>query len=379
MINQEDVLETGAALQTEADQFPGQEFRSEESMLRREGESPPQTDPGAASSDVKAPDPGSLRRSDAGSPSQSGTAAGTRKKAPKSVVTIDEQPSVETVAEKAKSDLLDLIESMKSRRVLTGIIQGIEELGDNPNNAVAVIYHGDYKIVIPMEEAVELPAGFSGSNGDEIRHMMLSKRLGAEVDYIVKGLDQEANVAVASRLEAMRAKRKAYYFKTGLDGNYLIREGVSAEARVVSVIRAGIFVDLFGVETFITVRELSYQRLLDASSQFRTGQRVLVRILTVDRSNRNHIKVSASVKQAGVNPLERALRMYTVGNKYVGTVTMVDASGVFVALDGGVDCLCTHPKRGRPPRGAQATVRILGIDHEASRIWGSITHIAIAK
>ena len=86
-----------------------------------------------------------------------------------------------------------------------------------------------------------------------------------------------------------------------------------------------------------------------------------------------------SVKQAGVNPLERALRMYTVGNKYVGTVTMVDASGVFVALDGGVDCLCTHPKRGRPPRGAQATVRILGIDHEASRIWGSITHIAIAK
>ena len=146
-----------------------------------------------------------------------------------------------------------------------------------------------------------------------------------------------------------------------------------------SVIRAGIFVDLFGVETYIPLRELSYQRMLDASANFQPGQRILVKILEIDRSDRNHIRVSASIKQAGENPYEKALRRYSVGNRYVGTVSMVDTTGVFVALDGGIDCLCSYPKRGRPPRGARVTVRILGINHDSNRIWGVITHIATPR
>ena len=71
--------------------------------------------------------------------------------------------------------------------------------------------------------------------------------------------------------------------------------------------------------------------------------------------------------------------MYSVDSCYVGTVSMVDVNGVFVALDGGIDCLCSYPKRGRPPRGARVTVRILGINHESNRIGGAITHIAAAR
>lgn len=137
--------------------------------------------------------------------------------------------------------------------------------------------------------------------------------------------------------------------------------------------------DLFGVETYIPLRELSYQRMMDASSSFQPGQRILVKILGIDRSDRNHIRVSASIKQAGENPYEKALRRYSIGNRYVGTVSMVDTTGVFVALDGGIDCLCSYPKRGRPPRGARVTVRILGINHDSNRIWGAITHIATPR
>ena len=68
-----------------------------------------------------------------------------------------------------------------------------------------------------------------------------------------------------------------------------------------------------------------------------------------------------------------------MGNRYVGTVSVVDTTGVFVALDGGIDCLCSYPKRGRPPRGSRVTVRILGIDHVSNRIWGAITHIAVPR
>lgn len=296
-----------------------------------------------------------------------------------SVVSIDDRPTVETDADKARDALLDLVESFKTRRILTGTIQGVERPADNPSRSLAVLYHGDFKVIIPAEEAVEPPDDFRGRDPGDVLHYMLTKRLGAEVDYIVKGIDGNAGIAAASRLEAMAAKRREYYFGTDRDGNNLLYSGICAEGRVVSVIRAGIFVDLFGVETYIPLRELSYQRMLDASANFQPGQRILVKILEIDRSDRNHIHVSASIKQAGENPYEKALRRYSVGNRYVGTVSMVDTTGVFVALDGGIDCLCSYPKRGRPPRGARVTVRILGINHDSNRIWGAITHIATPR
>ncbi|MCB5393393.1 S1 RNA-binding domain-containing protein [Longicatena caecimuris] len=298
---------------------------------------------------------------------------------PKPVVSIDERPTVETEADKAKNDLLDLLESQKTGRILTGTIQGVERPADNPSRSLAVIYHGEFKVIIPAEEAVEPPDDYRGRLPEDVLHYMLTKRLGAEVDYIVKGIDPKSGLAVASRLEAMKAKRKAYYLGTDRDGNNLLYSGVCAEARIVSVIRAGIFVDLFGLEIYIPLRELSYQRWMDAAAYFQPGQRILVKVLEVDRSDRNRIKATASVKQAGENPYEKALRRYSVGNRYVGTVSMVDTNGVFVALDGGIDCLCSYPKRGRPPRGSRVTVRILGINNDSNRIWGAITHIAAAR
>lgn len=293
----------------------------------------------------------------------------------KDIIAIGSSLSVETEAEKSKNDLLDLVESQKTGRILSGIIQGVEQTSDNPPRSLAVVYHGEFKVIIPAEEAVEPPDDYRGRTPEEVHHYMLTKRLGAEVDYIVKGMDTESGLAVGSRLEAMRARRKEYFFATDRDGNNLIHSGVVAEARIVSVIRAGIFVDLFGLEIYIPLKELSYQRWLDAAAHFQPGQRVLVKVLEINRIDKTQVKVIASVKQAGENPYEKALRKYAVGNRYVGTVSMVDANGVFVALDGGIDCLCSYPKRGRPPRGARVTVRILGINKESNRIWGAITHV----
>ena len=246
------------------------------------------------------------------------------------------------------------------------------------DRSVAVIYRGDYKILIPAELAVVPPEDYGGRAPVEVLHQMITRRLGAEVDYIVKGVDPDAHLAVASRLEAMRAKR-AQYYGAGRESGFQIREGICAEARVVSVIRAGIFVDLFGLETFIPISELSYQRMMDASTAFQPGQRILVRILEVTRKRPGEVEVTASVKQAGENPYDKAIRKFSVGNRYVGTVSLVNTTGVFVALDGGIDCLCNYPKRGRPPRGARATVKILGINQNTNRIWGAITHIAMPR
>ena len=286
--------------------------------------------------------------------------------------------TVQTDADKDRSDLLDLLESQRGKRILAGIIQGVEGGPGTEEVSRAVIYHGDYKVAIPAEMAVSPPEDSRGRDASDVMHQMLTRRLGAEVDYIVKAVDPKYHVAVGNRLEAMLAKRSLYYAKNR-DGNRRVRAGACAEARVVSVIRPGIFVDIFGVETFVPLAELSYQRMMDATTAFQPGQRVLVRILRIQGQRPSEITVEASVKQAGENPYEKAVRKYSVGNRYVGTVSMVNTTGVFVALDGGIDCLCNYPRRGRPPRGARATVKILGISQDTNRIWGVITHIALPQ
>lgn len=298
----------------------------------------------------------------------------TKKK--EKIVAIGETRSVETDADKSKNDLLDLIESLRIGRILTGTVEGVERTVDS---SVAVIYHGEFKVIIPATEMIDNLTESKELEPEDVHHLLLTKRLGAEVDYVIKGIDSDAGVAVASRLDAMKAKRKEYYLSTDREGNNLMYPGVCAEARVVSVIRAGIFAEIFGVETYIPLRELSYQRMMDAAGYFQTGQRILVKLIEVNREDKHNITVTASVKQASENPYEKALRKYTVGNRYVGSVSMVDTNGVFVALDGGIDCLCSYPKRGRPPRGARVTVRILGINHETNRIWGAITHTALPR
>ena len=123
--------------------------------------------PGDASDGVEAPEKKPRRR------------AAARPASP--VVSIDERPSVETEADKARNDLLDLVESLKTKRILTGTIQGIERPADHPSRSLAVIYHGDIKVIIPAEEAVEPPEDFRGRLPEDVLHYMVTKRLGAEL------------------------------------------------------------------------------------------------------------------------------------------------------------------------------------------------------
>ena len=136
--------------------------------------------------------------------SESGTEEEKPKKAPRrrtrkaNIVTIDETIKVETEYDKQKNDLLDLVESLKSKKILSGTIQGIERSKENQNISYAVLYHGEFKIIIPAEEAVEAPDDFRDMLPADVFHYMITKRLGAEIDYIIKGIDPKTGIAAAN-------------------------------------------------------------------------------------------------------------------------------------------------------------------------------------
>ena len=282
------------------------------------------------------------------------------------IIPIDQTRSVQTLRDQKRNELIDLIESQKSNRVLSGIVQG-RELNSSTNSVYAVVYHGSYKVIIPAEEMIALTP--------ETEHMqtaLITKRLGAEIDYVIAGIDLETSVAAGSRLEAM-AVRQRELLRTDHNGAYEIQENDLAEARIVSVIRSGIFVELFGLEVFVPLSELSYQRWLNAEDHFDVGQRVLVQILTITRDDPQALAMTVSVKRAAEESFLASVSRYKVNDLYIGTVSMITTAGIFVSLD-GVDCLCRFPRRGRPPIGTNVTVKILGIDNESKRIWGVIVH-----
>ena len=54
---------------------------------------------------------------------------------------------------------------MKSHRVLSGTIQGVERPENIPSRSMAVLYHGDFKVIIPAEEMVDPPEDLHGYPG----------------------------------------------------------------------------------------------------------------------------------------------------------------------------------------------------------------------
>lgn len=322
-------------------------------------------------SDLKVPDQERVNRRP--SRNRSGTSVSGS-----NILTIDDSLGVQTEIEKARDKFLDLVESMKTGRYLTDRIQGVER-HSGTGEPRAVLFHGDYKVIILASMLVELPKDLRGQDPYDVYHYLLTKRIGAEIDYVVKGIDSNTGLAVGSRNDAMMRKRRHYYLNTNRDGTYRIYEGLCCEARVMSVIPDGIFIDLFGIDSYIPLRELSYVRLSDAMGYYEPGQRVLVKVIRLDRSDSNNIRVAASVKQVASNPVEKALEKIEVGSSYGGTVTMLDRTGIFVHLDMGAECRCKYPYRARPPKNARVIVKIAGINMSEKMVWGNITYVTIPK
>lgn len=295
------------------------------------------------------------------------------------ILAIDDELGVQTEFDKARDKFLDLIESLQTGRYLTGKIQGVEKHSGGEGEPRAVLFHGDYKVVIMASMLVTLPQDIRDKEPNDVYYYLLTKRLGAEIDYVVKGIDPTTGLAVASRKEAMLNKRRYYYLTPTREGNLRMYEGLVCEARVVSVILDGIFVEIFGVDVYIPLIELSHVRLSDAMGYFEPGDRILVKITRLKREDLNRIRVSASVKQVVSNPIDKVIDKLEVGSCYAGTVSMADENGIFVNLDMGAECLCKYPYRSRPPKDARAIVKIGGIDMKRKIVWGTITYVTIPK
>ena len=146
----------------------------------------------------------------AAAPSRRTAARGRKEDAP--VLTLEVRGEVET--EESREDAIwhEIHNAYRTRRILTGQLGGIEQT-DNGKTITIVDYKG-FRIVIPLKEMM-INVGRSPS-GQEYAELMLRQNkilgnmLGAEIDFIVKGIDSKTRSVVASRKEAMLRKRQIF-------------------------------------------------------------------------------------------------------------------------------------------------------------------------
>ncbi|PIQ86464.1 MAG: 30S ribosomal protein S1 [Candidatus Omnitrophica bacterium CG11_big_fil_rev_8_21_14_0_20_45_26] len=193
--------------------------------------------------------------------------------------------------------------------------------------------------------------------------------LGDEIQVVVIGIDRD-NGKVSLGLKQITASpwEKA-------EEKYSI--GNRVQGVVTNVLPYGAFVELEkGIEGLIHISEFSWTKRINHPSEVvKTGDRVEVMILSVDKESR---KLSLGLKQLEDNPWDSIETRFKVGDVVEGKVRNITDYGIFVELEPGIDGLIhasdlSWTRKYASPnemvkKGDAIKAVLLGIDKESHKI-----------
>lgn len=293
------------------------------------------------------------------------------------ILTLESDAAVET--QKSKEDLIwhEITNAYRTRRILTGMLGGIEKLEGGAT--ITIVYYKNFRVVIPITEMMINLVEDETHNYGELslrQNKIVNTMLGCEIDFIIKGLDSKERSIVASRKDAMLKKRQIFYFDQDSSGTPKVYPDRVVQARVISVAEKVVRTEIFGVETSIPARDLSFDWLGDARERFHVGDHILVRIQEVKAEDPEQISVRADVKSVEGDTSKANLALCKVQGKYAGTVEDIHNGTVFVRLQIGVNAIA-HTCYDSRTVGKKDDVSfvVTHIDSERNVALGIITRI----
>lgn len=294
------------------------------------------------------------------------------------VLTIRSREDVTTEEEREDIIWHEIRNAYRTRRILTGKLGGIEQT--DSKKTIAIVDYKGFRIIIPLKEMmIQLPRTSTEQEYSELmlrQNKILNNMLGADIDFIVRGIDSKTFSVVASRREAMLRKRQLFYLDTDSSGTYRIYEGRIVQSRVIAVAEKVIRVEIFGVETSIMARDLAWDWIGDAHERFSVGDEVLVRVQKVRRESLEDISVRVDVKSISQNTSQDNLQKCRVQSKYMGKVTDVHKGVVYIRLSNGVNAIAHSCYDYRTPgKKDDVSFAVTRLDMERGVAVGIITRI----
>lgn len=296
----------------------------------------------------------------------------------KRVLTINAGEELETAQDQEATLWHEIQNAYRTRRILTGTLDGVERTESGLR--LAVVNYNGFRVAIPLKEmmldANHVPEGRHYDDQMERLIRILSSRLGSEIDFVVKGIENKTRSIVASRKEAMLKKRKTFYLDEDAQGQCMIYEGRVVQARVVAVADKMIRVEVFGVECIIRAQGLAWEWVGDAHEKFSVGDRVLVRVLTIQKDDAEHIEITADIRSVYAETTREDLKKCQLQSMYAGRVTDLRRGVIYVRLNNGVSGIAhSCYDRRMPGKNDDVSFVVTRLDEEFGVAVGIITRV----
>lgn len=218
--------------------------------------------------------------------------------------------------------------------------------------------------------------GFLPASHVDVRYVEdLNQFVGQTLRLKVIEIDRQRNNVVLSRKEVLEKEMES----SRAELMRSLEPGTLAEGVVRRLTDFGAFVELEGgIEGLLHVSELAWSRVRHPRDVVKEGQKVKVKILSVDPEKG---RISLSLKGAQPDPWKTINDRYQIGELVSGEVTRTVDFGVFVKLEDGVEGLVhisqlanrhvDDPTEVVKP-GEQVTVKVISLDARARRIGLSL-------
>ncbi len=187
-------------------------------------------------------------------------------------------------------------------------------------------------------------------------------------------LDQEKNRLILSHRAVVEAEKQEQKKKVLED----IQPDNVLEGTVQRITDFGAFVDIGGVDGLVHISQLSHEHVDKPSDVVHEGQKVQVKVLSVDRDNE---RISLSIKETLPGPWSNLSERASKGTILEGEVKRLVSYGAFVEVFPGVEGLVhisqiSHKHIGTPnevlKEGQTVKVKVLEVNENEQRLSLSI-------
>ena len=175
---------------------------------------------------------------------------------------------------------------------------------------------GDYEIFVPREEVGE--------------HRVDERKLvGKQCEAVVTEIDKENKKIVASIKLLQQQTRLANeeLFWKSIFINKIVKGTVK------KILPYGAFVNVGGVDCFIHISDLSFNKIQSPNEVIEEGKEYTFKVIELDRDSK---KVKLGLKQILPDPMVEKINALNVGEIYDGEVIKILAFGAIVKLGSGV-------------------------------------------
>lgn len=197
---------------------------------------------------------------------------------------------------------------------------------------------------------------------------------GRSMTFKIVEMDKEKNRLILSH-RAVLQEEKASQKGVVLEG---LKEGQVLEGTVQRLASFGAFVDIGGIDGLVHISQLSHDHVEKVSDVLKEGDKVNVKILSVDRDSE---RISLSIKDTLPGPWEGIEDKAPKGSVLEGTVKRLVSYGAFVEVFSGVEGLVhisriSHQHIGTPhevlQEGQKVDVKVLEVNNDEKRLSLSI-------